>query len=189
MSIFHSIKHYGFYTYLLALEIGNVRGFIGCGWKYNLSNYGLHKIRQSKISLGTISNGSHTLGIRNDKMDSMTMEDNERTIFDKIVSGEIPCKKVFEDDLVLAFHDINPQAPTHILLIPKNRTGLTRLSRANEEHQQLLGHMMVKVAQIVKDNNLGDFRLVINNGPGAGQEVYHLHMHILAGRSLRWPPG
>ncbi|KAK1937382.1 HIT domain containing protein [Babesia divergens] len=108
------------------------------------------------------------------------------TVFDSIVAGTIPCKKVYEDDLILAFHDINPVAPTHILVIPKKRDSLSRLSRATEDHAHILGHMMVK---IVRENNIGDFRLVVNNGPQSGQEVYHLHMHIIGGRKLSWPPG
>ncbi|KAK1444078.1 HIT-like superfamily protein [Babesia gibsoni] len=108
---------------------------------------------------------------------------------DAIVAGKLPCKKVYEDDLVLAFHDINPVAPVHILLIPKQRDGLSRLSRADEHNEKVLGHMMVKVAQIVRENDIKDFRLVVNNGPTAGQEVYHLHLHIIAGRKMSWPPG
>ena len=110
------------------------------------------------------------------------------TIFDKIVKGEIPSTKVFEDELVLAFKDINPAAPVHVLLIPKNRDGLDRLSNAEERHKNLLGHMMVTVPKVAKAAGLSDYRLVINDGAGAGQTVFHLHMHILGGGSLRWPP-
>ncbi|EKX74430.1 protein kinase C interacting protein 1, putative [Theileria equi strain WA] len=120
---------------------------------------------------------------------SPEIKETNITIFHKIVSGEIPCKKVYEDDLVLAFHDINPQAPTHILVIPKKFDGLSRLSEATERHQSILGHMLVKVSHIVKENDLGDFRLVVNNGPNADQTVFYLHMHILAGRNFSWPPG
>jgi len=110
------------------------------------------------------------------------------TIFDKIVKGEIPSTKVFEDELVLAFKDINPAAPVHVLLIPKNRDGLDRLSNAEERHKDLLGHMMVTVPKVAKAAGLSDYRLVINDGAGAGQTVFHLHMHILGGGGLRWPP-
>lgn len=110
------------------------------------------------------------------------------TLFDKIVKGEIPSSKVFEDDLVLAFRDIAPAAPTHVLLIPKNRDGLDRLSHATEHHKALLGHMMVTVPKVAKILGLEDYRLVINDGPKAGQTVFHLHMHILGGGDFRWPP-
>jgi histidine triad (HIT) family protein len=110
------------------------------------------------------------------------------TIFDKIVKGEIPSTKVFEDELVLAFKDINPAAPVHVLLIPKNRDGLDRLSHAEDRHKDLLGHMMVTVPKVAKAAGLSDYRLVINDGAGAGQTVFHLHMHILGGGGLKWPP-
>ncbi|ORM42321.1 putative HIT-like protein [Babesia sp. Xinjiang] len=99
------------------------------------------------------------------------------------------CRLCFYMLQILAFHDINPVAPVHILVIPKKRSGLSRLSRATDEHAHILGHMMVKVAQIVRENNIGDFRLVVNNGPQGGQEVYHLHLHIIGGRPMGWPPG
>ena len=112
----------------------------------------------------------------------------EVTIFDKIVKGEIPSTKVYEDDLVLAFKDINPAAPVHVLLIPKHRDGLDRLSHAEDRHKALLGHMMVTVPKVAKASGLGDYRLVINDGARAGQTVFHLHMHILGGGQFTWPP-
>ncbi|CDR97919.1 HIT domain containing protein, putative [Babesia bigemina] len=133
--------------------------------------------------------------------DDAPYEDSDVTIFDRIVNGSIPSQKVYEDDKVcwchlrficvqiLAFRDINPVAPVHILVVPKVRGCLSRLSRATAEDTEILGHMMVKVAEIVRDNDVGDFRLVVNNGPQAGQQVYHLHMHIIGGRELSWPPG
>jgi histidine triad (HIT) family protein len=113
---------------------------------------------------------------------------SEVTIFDKIVKGEIPCTKVFEDDLVLAFTDINPAAPTHVLLIPKNRDGLDRLIKAENRHKDLLGHMMVSVPKVAHAAGLDSYRLVINDGAQAGQTVFHLHMHILGGKHMQWPP-
>ena len=112
----------------------------------------------------------------------------EVTIFDKIVRGEIPSSKVYEDDLVLAFKDIAPVAPVHVLLVPKNRDGLDRLSHAEERHKALLGHMMVSVPKVAKAAGLSDYRLVINDGAQAGQTVFHLHMHIIGGGHLKWPP-
>jgi histidine triad (HIT) family protein len=110
------------------------------------------------------------------------------TIFGKIVRREIPADVVYEDEHCLAFRDINPQAPTHVLLIPRKE--IARLSDASPEDQMLLGHMMLAACRVARQLGVGDaFRLVINNGAEAGQSVFHLHLHILAGRKLRWPPG
>ena len=110
------------------------------------------------------------------------------TLFGKIIRREIPADIVYEDELCLAFRDINPQAPTHILLIPKKE--IARLSDAGEEDRALLGHLMVTAGKIARQLGVGDaFRLVVNNGAEAGQSVFHLHLHVLGGRKLRWPPG
>lgn len=111
------------------------------------------------------------------------------TIFDKILAKEIPSDIVYEDDKVTVFKDINPQAPTHLLLIPKRREGLTQLRHASPDHASILGHMLTTVAKVASEHNLGDYRVVVNDGPKAGQEVFHLHMHVLAGRDMTWPPG
>ncbi|KAL3687409.1 hypothetical protein R1sor_013718 [Riccia sorocarpa] len=112
------------------------------------------------------------------------------TIFDKILSKEIPATVVYEDDKVLAFRDINPQAPTHIVIIPKNRDGLTQLSKAEERHKDILGHLMYTATLVAKQLGLDDgFRLVINDGVKGCQSVYHLHLHLLGGRQMKWPPG
>ena len=110
------------------------------------------------------------------------------TIFSKIISREIPADIVYEDEECLAFKDINPQAPMHILIIPKKP--ITRLADAAADDQQMLGHLMLKASEIAEQQGYGDaFRLVVNNGSGAGQAVFHLHLHILGGRPLSWPPG
>jgi histidine triad (HIT) family protein len=110
------------------------------------------------------------------------------TIFSKIIRREIPAKIVYEDDLCLAFHDIQPQAPTHVLLIPKRE--ISGLSATNSDDAPLLGHMLSVARQLAADLNLANgFRIVINNGPDGGQSVDHLHFHLLGGRSLSWPPG
>jgi len=109
------------------------------------------------------------------------------TVFQKIIDREIPADIVFEDDSVLAFRDINPQAPIHILIIPKKP--IDRLSNAVTEDEDLLGHMMFCATQIAREQGLEDYRFVVNNGAGAGQTVFHLHMHILGGRPMTWPPG
>jgi len=110
------------------------------------------------------------------------------TIFSKVIRREIPADIVYEDELCLAFRDINPQAPTHVLLIPKKE--IDSLSSASGADQALLGHLMLAAAKVARQLGVGDaFRLVVNNGAEAGQSVFHLHLHILAGRKLRWPPG
>ena len=110
------------------------------------------------------------------------------TIFTKIINKEIAADIVYEDDLCLAFKDVNPQAPVHILLIPKKP--LDTLSNAQAEDQALLGHLLLVAGRITRELKIdGAFRLVINNGKEGGQAVMHVHLHILAGRRFRWPPG
>jgi histidine triad (HIT) family protein len=110
------------------------------------------------------------------------------TIFSKIITREIPADIVYEDERCLAFRDINPQAPTHVLLIPKQ--ALAKLSDAGAGDEGLLGHLMMTASKIAHQLGIGDaFRLVVNNGAPAGQSVFHLHLHILGGRPFRWPPG
>eukprot|EP00566_Odontella_aurita_P029433 CAMPEP_0113529770 /NCGR_PEP_ID=MMETSP0015_2-20120614/2573_1 /TAXON_ID=2838 /ORGANISM="Odontella" /LENGTH=145 /DNA_ID=CAMNT_0000428427 /DNA_START=251 /DNA_END=688 /DNA_ORIENTATION=+ /assembly_acc=CAM_ASM_000160 len=111
------------------------------------------------------------------------------TIFDKIIAGDIPANKVHDDDLALAFRDVNPQAPTHILVIPKNRDGLVGLSNAREDQKSLLGHLVYVAGEIGKKECPEGFRLVINDGKHGGQSVYHLHVHVMGGRQMQWPPG
>lgn len=110
------------------------------------------------------------------------------TIFGKIIRREIPADIVYEDELCLAFRDVNPQAPTHVLLIPKQE--ISRLADAGAADQDLLGHLLLAAGKVARQLGVGDaFRLVVNNGADAGQSVFHLHLHILAGRPMHWPPG
>ena len=112
------------------------------------------------------------------------------TIFSKIINREIPANIVFENENILAFKDINPQAPVHILIIPK-----IEIPKVNDikgsEHASLLGEMIDAANKIAKDLNIAEdgFRLVFNCGDNGGQEVYHLHLHLLGGRKMNWPPG
>ena len=108
-------------------------------------------------------------------------------IFGKIARGEVPAKKVHEDDLCVAFHDVAPQAPTHLLVIP--RKPIPRLSQSGDGDEALLGHLLRVAAKVAREAGLADYRLVVNDGAGAGQTVFHLHVHVLGGRPMAWPPG
>ena len=111
-----------------------------------------------------------------------------KTLFEKIVAREIPAGIVYEDDKVLAFRDINPQAPVHVLIVPKRV--IPRIAEAGPDDQALLGQLLLKAAAVAKQLGLANgYRLVINNGPDGGETVPHLHCHILGGRHLAWPPG
>lgn len=110
------------------------------------------------------------------------------TLFTKIINREIPAEIVYEDDQCLAFRDINPQAPMHILIVPKQV--IPKIADAKINDQELLGHLLLKAGEIAQQEGYGDsFRLIVNNGEGAGQTVFHLHIHILGGRNFSWPPG
>ncbi len=111
------------------------------------------------------------------------------TIFEKIVAREIPAKIAFEDDEVIAFHDVNPQAPVHVLIVPKR--AVPRLAEAQESDQPLLGKLILTAAKLARDLGVSEsgYRVVINNGPDGGESVPHLHVHLLGKRSLAWPPG
>ena len=110
------------------------------------------------------------------------------TIFQKIIEKELPANIVYEDDSCLAFKDINPVAPVHILIIPKKK--IEKISDSNQEDKELLGHLFLVAGDIAKDLGIEDaFRLVVNNGAGAQQTVFHLHIHLIAGREFQWPPG
>ncbi len=111
------------------------------------------------------------------------------TLFEKIIARQIPARIAYEDDLVLAFHDIHPQAPVHVLVIPKKP--IARIAEACSEDQALLGHLLLKAAEVAASLGLteGGFRLVMNNGRDGGESVPHLHCHVLGGRPMLWPPG
>jgi len=108
-------------------------------------------------------------------------------LFERIVRREIPADIVFENEDILAFRDVNPQAPTHILVIPRKE--IPKLSDAAAADEELLGHLLLVANRVAAKEGLEDFRLVVNNGAGAGQSVFHLHVHVLGGRPLTWPPG
>ena len=111
----------------------------------------------------------------------------EDSLFTKIIKREIPADIIYEDDLCLAFRDINPQAPLHALIIPKLQ--IPKLMDSTVNNQELLGHLMLTAPKIAQQEGYDNFRLVVNNGEEAGQTVFHIHIHVLAGRSFHWPPG
>lgn len=117
------------------------------------------------------------------------MPSNDKCLFCRIVSGDIPAKKAYEDAEVVAFHDVNPQAPTHILVVPRKH--IPSLNDLSDSDTTVIGTVMVRASTIARDLHLGDdgYRVVINTGPAAGQTVFHIHAHLLGGRSLGWPPG
>jgi histidine triad (HIT) family protein len=117
------------------------------------------------------------------------MATSEDCIFCKIVAGAIPATKIFEDERALAFRDLNPQAPTHALVIP--RTHIASLSEASEADEALLGHLLRVAARVAREEGHAQegYRTVINTGAHAGQTVFHIHVHVLGGRALTWPPG
>ena len=109
-------------------------------------------------------------------------------LFCKIVAGQIPSKKVYEDEHTLAFEDIDPKAPTHVLIVPKKH--IRGLKEAQAEEAEVIGRCQLTAAKIARERGIEDgYRTVLNVGPRAGQSVFHLHVHLLGGRDLRWPPG
>ncbi len=110
-------------------------------------------------------------------------------LFCRIITGEIPSNKVFENDLAFAFHDVNPQAPIHVLIVPKKH--IASLSEASRDDQALLGHLALVASDLADKLGIAasGFRTVINTGAGAGQSVWHIHVHLLGGREMGWPPG
>ena len=112
----------------------------------------------------------------------------QKTIFKRIIDGEIPARIVYQDDLCLAFHDIAPQAPTHVIVIPKKE--IPSLDDVADEDEALVGHLVVVVRNLARQLQLADgYRVIVNCGPHAGQSVDHLHFHLLGGRQMSWPPG
>jgi histidine triad (HIT) family protein len=108
-------------------------------------------------------------------------------LFCKIRDGEIPAATVFSDEQVVVFRDVSPRAPTHLLVIPRKH--IRSLAEAGAEDAALIGHMNVVAARVAREAGLDSFRVVVNSGAGAGQSVWHLHLHVLGGRPLAWPPG
>ncbi len=117
------------------------------------------------------------------------MTDDAHCLFCKILRREIPAKVVFENDFALAFRDLHPVAPTHVLVVPKKH--IVGIAHAELEDAEAMGHLLLAARKVAEQDGLGDggYRLVINNGADAGQSVFHLHVHVIGGRGLSWPPG
>ena len=111
----------------------------------------------------------------------------ERTLFQQIADGEVPADVVYQDDRAVAFRDISPVAPTHVLIVP--RKPIPRADAVEPEDEALVGHLFTVARKVAEQEGLSDYRLVVNNGAGAGQSVFHLHVHLVGGRDLGWPPG
>ncbi|CDW80129.1 histidine triad nucleotide-binding protein 1 [Stylonychia lemnae] len=129
--------------------------------------------------------------MESDEIDkAQSAQEEPDTIFDKIIRKEIPANIIYEDDQALAFRDVNPVAPTHFLVIPKERKGLTGLRRAVKSHTNILGHLLLIASQVAIQEKLDEgYRVIINDGKHGGQSVYHLHLHVIGGKQLSWPPG
>jgi histidine triad (HIT) family protein len=113
---------------------------------------------------------------------------DERTLFQKIADGDVPADMVYEDEFCFAFRDINPQAPTHILIVPRKL--ISSLNDLSDADEQLVGHLFTAARKLAKEEGLDEgYRTVFNCGPAAGQSVDHIHLHLLGGRTLTWPPG
>jgi histidine triad (HIT) family protein len=113
--------------------------------------------------------------------------DSDKTLFQQIADGEVPADVVYQDDRAVAFRDINAQAPTHVLVVP--RKPIPRADAVGEADEALVGHLFTVARRVAGAEGLSDYRLVVNNGAGAGQSVFHLHVHLLGGRPFQWPPG
>lgn len=116
-----------------------------------------------------------------------TASKHGRTIFEKIIDKEVKADIIHEDDKCVAFNDVNPQAPVHFLVVPKTKIPL--LDEAKEEHQGILGHLLLTAKDLAKERLPNGYRVVINNGDDGAQSVYHLHVHVMGGRQMDWPPG
>ncbi|XP_043480799.1 histidine triad nucleotide-binding protein 1 [Leptopilina heterotoma] len=143
-------------------------------------------LKQLHLSRLLYTSGQRKMSSEVEKAQAASPE--EDTIFSKILRKEIPCNFIYEDDQCVAFHDVNKQAPTHFLVIP--RKPISQLSKAEDNDEALLGHLMNVARKVAAKEGLDDgFRLVINDGKNGAQSVYHLHLHVLGGRQMQWPPG
>ena len=157
----------------------------------HIQAFSLSRFRHYPINFRAMSTADEVSAAAAAASTDPAINPNAPTFFDKIVSKEIPAKIIYEDERCLAFRDINPQGPVHFLVIPKDKAGLNRLSNAQEHHKEILGHLMYTAQKVAKEEGLGadGFRVVVNDGANGAQSVYHLHIHVIGGRQMSWPPG
>ncbi|XP_044761521.1 histidine triad nucleotide-binding protein 1-like [Coccinella septempunctata] len=146
--------------------------------------YSIKPIPKSSFS---VNMNTRKISSEVEKAVSAKLDRSKPTIFDKIISKEIPADIIYENDRLLAFNDVSPQAPVHFLVIPKKRIAL--LNDAEENDKDLLGELILIASKLGKEKLPGGYRLVINNGKDGCQSVFHLHVHVLGGRQMKWPPG
>ncbi|CAH1099910.1 unnamed protein product [Psylliodes chrysocephalus] len=154
--------------------------------RLTIENVGLWK-RLYQLTPNQYCLASKKMSSEVDKAIAAKNENQKETIFDKIISKQIPADIIFEDDKCLAFNDVNPQAPVHFLVIPKKR--IPKLDDSTDADTNLLGHVLLTAKNLAQKKLPNGYRLVINNGSDGCQSVYHLHVHILGGRQMKWPPG
>lgn len=146
-------------------------------------------VRQQQQSKASFMSSSDEVQKAQEAAAEVAADGAPPTVFDKILSGEWSSDKIHDDEYCMAFRDISPQAPVHFLVIPKNRDGLTQIRNAREDQKPLLGHLLY-VAQLLGQKECPDgFRITINDGKDGAQSVYHLHLHVMGGRQMQWPPG
>uniref|UniRef100_A0A915EEG7 HIT domain-containing protein n=1 Tax=Ditylenchus dipsaci TaxID=166011 RepID=A0A915EEG7_9BILA len=156
---------------------------IGVGLRFGSSLFNLKKIVLSSAYISTSSSR-----MADEKEKAQIAKPGGDTLFGKIIRKEIPAKIIYEDEQVLAFHDVSPQAPVHFLVIPKKP--IESIEKAQNEDTELLGKLFLAAKNVAKELKLdGGYRIVVNNGKHGCQSVYHLHLHVLGGRQLNWPPG
>ncbi|KEH30829.1 scavenger mRNA decapping enzyme carboxy-term-binding protein [Medicago truncatula] len=175
-------------------QLVSTRAFVVKANNFNFSNSVLPiQCRRLPFSASATNNEQAAA-----KAAAVNADSGAPTIFDKIINKEIPSSIVYEDEKVLAFRDISPQAPVHVLVIPKFRDGLTELGKvanhlvlyADARHGEILGQLLYAAKIVAEKEGIADgFRVVINSGASACQSVYHLHLHVLGGRQMNWPPG
>ncbi|CAJ2650279.1 unnamed protein product [Trifolium pratense] len=167
-------------------QLVSTRAFVVKANNFSFSNSVLPiQCRRSPFSTSAANNEQAAA-----KAAAVNADSGAPTIFDKIINKEIPSSIVYEDEKVLAFRDISPQAPVHVLVIPKFRDGLTELGKVDARHGEILGQLLYAAKIVAEKEGISDgFRVVINSGASACQSVYHLHLHVLGGRQMNWPPG
>lgn len=162
-----------------------------CGYAFtkNLNYFQFHTFKPNYVSFHNFFKSSNMKLSKSEEVAKAekAFDSGAPTIFDKIISKEIKAEILFEDDSVIAFNDVNPQAPVHFLVIPKRK--ISMLEKAEDNDEQILGKLLLVAKTLASQKLKNGYRVVINNGVHGSQSVYHLHLHILGGRQMAWPPG